>query len=87
MVVRKVGPFVIEKPKRKRVSNEKELQNRLENLRIKLSYSKSQEKFLENYLLEEEKMKVFLNQQLRENDKQIASLIQDLEWGEIMIKR
>jgi chaperonin cofactor prefoldin len=48
MVVRKVGPSVIEKPKRKRVNNEKELQNRLENLRIKLSYSKSQEKFLEN---------------------------------------
>lgn len=48
MVVRKVGPSVIEKPKRKRVSNEKELQNRLDNLRIKLSYSKSQEKFLKN---------------------------------------
>jgi hypothetical protein len=49
-------------PKRKRVNNEENLQNELDRLRIELCNCKSKKKFLENRLLQEEKMKTFLNQ-------------------------
>jgi hypothetical protein len=39
------------KPKRKRVSNEKDLQKKLDKLRIELGNNKSQQKLLENQLL------------------------------------
>jgi hypothetical protein len=65
-------------PKRKRVNNEENLQNEFDRLRIELGNCKSQQNFLEKQLLQEEKMKTFMNQQLREKDEHIAELIQDL---------
>lgn len=65
-------------PKRKRVNNEENLQNKFDRLRIELGNCKSQQNFLEKQLLQEEKMKTFMNQQLREKDEHIAELIQDL---------
>jgi len=46
---------------RKRVNNEQKLQDKLDKLRIELSNNMSQQKFLENQLFKEEKMKAFLN--------------------------
>jgi hypothetical protein len=46
MVASKVGPFVIIEPKSKEVNNEKEMQE-LDKLRIEVSNSRSQQKFLE----------------------------------------
>jgi hypothetical protein len=65
-------------PKRKRVNNEENLQNEFDRLRIELGNCKSQQNFLEKQLLQEEKMKTFMNQQLREKDEHIVELIQDL---------
>lgn len=42
-------------PRRKRANNEEDLQDELDKLRIELSNSKSQQKFLENQLLKEKK--------------------------------
>jgi hypothetical protein len=41
----------------------------LDKLRIELDNSKSHQKLLEDQLLKEEKIKAFLNQQLREKDE------------------
>jgi hypothetical protein len=41
ITVYKVGSFITEEPKRKRISNEKELQDELDKFRIELSCSKS----------------------------------------------
>jgi hypothetical protein len=55
------------------------LQDELDKLRIELSNSNNQYKFLENHLFKEEKMKSFLNQQLIEKDERMAALIKNLE--------
>jgi len=62
MMVSKVRPSITREPKKKRVNNEKKLWYELDKLRIELGNNKSQQKFLKNQLLEEEKMKVFLDQ-------------------------
>lgn len=59
--VGKEGSSTTIEPKRKRVNNEKDLQDELDKLRFKLNNNKSQHKFLENQPLKEEKMKAFLN--------------------------
>jgi hypothetical protein len=53
--------------KRKRVTNEEDLQEELDKLRIELGKSKNHQKFLENQLLKED-------QQLKEKDEQIVKL-------------
>lgn len=62
MMVSKDELFITWEPKRRKVINEEELWDELDKLIIELSNIKSQQKFLENQLFEEEKMKVFLNQ-------------------------
>jgi hypothetical protein len=47
--------------KRKRVNNEENLQEELDKLRIELSKSMIHQKFLENQLLKEDKMKASLD--------------------------
>ncbi|KAL9398031.1 hypothetical protein Peur_006992 [Populus x canadensis] len=64
----------IEQQKRKRTDIEEELRKQLEQCRIDLSKSKGQQRLLENQLEEENTMRVFLNQQLEKQDKQLMSL-------------
>jgi chromosome segregation ATPase len=64
----------IEQPKRKRTDIEEELRKQLEQCRIDLSKSKGQLRLLENQLEEENTMRVYLNQQLEKQDKQLTSL-------------
>ena len=74
-LVRDKAPVFVE-TKRKRV-DERDLQEELDKLRIELSNSKSNQKFLEKQLLEEEQMRVSLNRQLQEKEEQINRLIQE----------
>jgi hypothetical protein len=64
----------IEQQKRKRTDNEEELRKQLERCVIDLSKSKGQQQLLESQLEEENTMRVFLNQQLEKQDKQLTSL-------------
>ena len=49
----------------------------MDKLRIELSSSKNNKKFLEKQLLEEEQMRISLNHQLQEKEEQISRLIQE----------
>jgi hypothetical protein len=64
----------IEQPKRKRTDNEEELRKQLERCIIDLSKSKGQQQLLESQLEEENTMRVYLNQRLEKQDKQLTSL-------------
>ena len=65
---------VIEPQKRKRMDDEEDLRKQLEQCRIDLSKSKGQQQLLENQLEEENTMRVFLNQRLEKQEKQLMSL-------------
>jgi hypothetical protein len=58
VTVYKVGPSFTKEPKRKGISNKEEL----DKFKIELCYSKSRQKFLEDQLFKENKMKALLNQ-------------------------
>jgi hypothetical protein len=64
----------MEQPKRKRTDNEEELRKQLERCIIDLSKSKGQQQILESQLEEENTMRVYLNQRLEKQDKQLTSL-------------
>ena len=51
-----------------------DLRKQLEQCRIDLSKSKGQQQLLENQLEEENTMRVYLNQRLEKQDKQLTSL-------------
>jgi hypothetical protein len=64
----------IEQPKRKRTDIEEELRKQLERCIIDLSKSKGQQQLLERQLEKENTMRVYLNQQMEKQDKQL------MEW-------
>ena len=65
---------VIEQLKRKRADNGEELRKQLERCIIDLNKSKGQQQLLESQLEEENTMRVYLNQRLEKQDKQLTSL-------------
>nr|XP_034906363.1 trichohyalin-like [Populus alba] len=56
------------------MDDEEDLRKQLEQCRIDLSKSKGQQQLLENQLEEENTMRVFLNQRLEKQEKQLMSL-------------
>ena len=64
----------IETQKRKRKDDEEDLRKQLDQCVIKLSKSKGRQQLLENQLEEENTMRVFLNQRLEKQEKQLMSL-------------
>ena len=62
---------------KKRKIDEGDSQEDLDRLRIELSNSKSNQKFLEEQLLEEEQMRLSLDRQLQGKEEQISQLIRE----------
>ena len=56
------------------MDDEEDLRKQLEQCRIELSKSKGRQQLLENQLEEENTMRVFLNQRLEKQEKQLMSL-------------
>jgi hypothetical protein len=76
----------VEEPiKRKRVKNEEELRRQVEKLRIELSKSKKDNAMLEEIMLERDKRRAFLDEQIQSGDARITKL--ELKLGEEKIVR
>ena len=77
---------VVEEPgKRKRISSEKELRGQVEKLQIELSKSKKNKVLLEEMMLEGDKKRAFLDEQIQSRDARISKL--ELKLGEEKIVR
>jgi predicted RNase H-like nuclease (RuvC/YqgF family) len=80
------SPQTVEEPiKRKRVKNEEELRRQVEKLRIELSKSKKDNAMLEEIMLERDKRRAFLDEQIQSRDARITKL--ELKLGEEKIVR
>jgi predicted RNase H-like nuclease (RuvC/YqgF family) len=76
----------IEEPiKRKMVNNEEELRRQVEKLRIELSKSRKDKTMLEKMMLEGDKRRAFLDEQIQSRDARITKL--ELKLGEEKIAR
>jgi chromosome segregation ATPase len=82
------GPSQIEERslKRKKVSNEEDLMEQLERLQIELGKSKGDKAALERMMMEGDKSKVFLNEQLESRDAKIVMLELQLSKGKAVIE-
>jgi len=60
--------------KKKRIRNEKELREQLERLQMKVDTSKALRISFKEQLLTKKKLRKFVEQQLKKNDKKIMSL-------------
>ena len=68
-------PQAVKEPtKRKRVNNEDELRRQVEKLRIELSKSRKDKAMLEEMMLEEDKRRAFLDDQIQSRDVKITKL-------------
>jgi hypothetical protein len=80
------SPQTIEEPiKRKMVNNEEELRRQVEKLRIELSKSRKDKTMLEKMMLEGDKRRAFLDEQIQSRDARITKL--ELKLGEEKIAR
>jgi hypothetical protein len=80
------SPKTVEEPiKRKRVNNEKELRRQVKKLRIELSKSRKDKAMLEEMMLEGDKRRAFLDEQIQSIDARITKL--KLKLGEEKIAR
>jgi hypothetical protein len=80
------SPQTIEEPiKRKMVNNEEELRRQVEKLRIELSKSRKDKTILEKMMLEGDKRRAFLDEQIQSRDARITKL--ELKLGEEKIAR
>ena len=82
------GPSRIEEGslKRKKVSNEEDLMEQLERLQIELGKSKGDKAALERMMMEGDKSRVFLNEQLESRDAKIGMLELQLSKGKAVIE-
>ena len=82
------GPSRIEEGslKRKKVSNEEDLMEQLERLQIELGKSKGDKAALERMMMEGDKSRVFLNEQLESRDAKIGVLELQLSKGKAVIE-
>ncbi|KAL9376375.1 hypothetical protein Peur_030496 [Populus x canadensis] len=82
------GPSRIEEGslKRKKVSNEEDLMEQLERLQIELGKSKGDKAALERMMMEGDKSRVFLNEQLESRDAKIGVLELQLSKGKVVIE-
>jgi hypothetical protein len=82
------GPSRIEEGslKRKKVSNEEDLMKQLERLQIELGKSKGDKAALERMMMEGDKSRVFLNEQLESRDAKIVMLELQLSKGKAVIE-
>jgi chromosome segregation ATPase len=72
--------------KRKKVSNEEDLMKQLERLQIELGKSKGDKAALERMMMEGDKSRVFLNEQLESRDAKIVMLELQLSKGKAVIE-
>jgi len=72
--------------KRKKVSNEEDLIEQLERLQIELGKSKEDKAALERMMMEGDKSRVFLNEQLESRDEKIGMLETQLSKGRVVIE-
>jgi hypothetical protein len=72
--------------KRKKVSNEEDLMEQLERLQIELGKSKEDKAALERMMMEGDKSRVFLNEQLESRDAKIGMLEMQLSKGKAVIE-
>jgi len=72
--------------KRKKVSNEEDLMEQLERLQIELGKSKGDKAALERMMMEGDKSRVFLNEQLESRDTKIVRLELQLSKGKVVIE-
>jgi chromosome segregation ATPase len=80
------SPQTVEEPiKRKGVNNEEELRREVEKLRIELSKSRKDKAMLEEIMLEGDKIRAFLDEQIQSRDARITKL--ELKLGEEKIAR
>jgi hypothetical protein len=80
------SPQIVEEPiKRKRINNEEELRRQVEKLRIELSKSRKDKAMLEEMMLEGDKRRAFLDEQIHSRDARITKL--ELKLGEEKIVR
>lgn len=70
----KSSPTEEEPIKRKRVSNEEDLRRQVEKLQIELSKSRKDKAMLEEMMLEQDKMRTFLDEQIQSRDEKITKL-------------
>jgi len=69
------SPQTVEEPiKRKRVNNEEELRRKVEKLRIEFSKSRKDKAMLEEMMLEGDKRRAFLDEQIQSRDARITKL-------------
>jgi hypothetical protein len=69
------SPQTVEEPiKRKMVNNEEELRRQVEKLRIELSKSRKDKSMLEEMMLERDKRRAFLDEQIQSRDVRITKL-------------
>ena len=82
------GPSRIEEGslKRKKVSNEEDLMEQIERLQIELGKSKGDKAALERMMMEGDKSRVFLNEQLESKDAKIGMLELQLSKGKAVIE-
>jgi len=82
------GPSRIEEGslKRKKVSNEEDLMEQIERLQIELGKSKGDKAALERMMMEGDKSRVFLNEQLESKDAKIEMLELQLSKGKAVIE-
>jgi len=80
------SPQTIKEPiKRKRVNNEEKLRKQVEKLRIELSKGRKDKAMLEEMMLQEDKRRAFLDEQIQSRDARITKL--KLKLGEEKIVR
>jgi hypothetical protein len=80
------SPQIVEEPiKRKRVNNEEELRRQVEKLQIELSKSRKDKAMLEEMMLEGDKRRAFLDEQIQSRGVRITRL--ELKLGEEKIVR
>ena len=82
------GPSRIEEGslKRKKVSNEEDLMEQIERLQKELGKSKGDKAALERMMMEGDKSRVFLNEQLESKDAKIGMLELQLSKGKVVIE-
>jgi predicted RNase H-like nuclease (RuvC/YqgF family) len=80
------SPQTVEEPiKRKRINNEEELRRQVEKLWIELSKSRKDKAMLEEMMLEGDKRRAFIDEQIQSRDARITKL--ELKLGEEKIVR